>query len=137
MYIYLTEDVLSRSDLTGDEKILLSYIRILDKQNRAFFGSEGWTRDNLGITGVNKVLKSLIEGGFIVGQNGSYKFKGLNDVKEKEKSNDLIKLKSTIVVQDEVNSWLEKGFDIVDENADAVILSNRMETMRVYKYERV
>lgn len=137
MYIYLSEDILSRSDLTGDEKILLSYIRILDKQNRAFFGSEGWTRDNLGITGVNKVLKSLIEGGFIHGQNGSYKFKGLSNNNKKEKSNDVIKLKSTFAVQDEVNAWLNKGFEIIDENTDAVILSNRMETVRVYKYERV
>jgi hypothetical protein len=78
MYIIINEDILKRTDLTGDEKVLLSYIQLLTKADRKFFGSEKWCIRNFGFADLESKKRKLIDRGF-VSENlkGELQFLGL------------------------------------------------------------
>jgi len=64
MYIIISQDILKRTDLSGEEKILLSYVELLTRSGKTFFGSEKWCIRNFGFADLQTKKLKLIERGF-------------------------------------------------------------------------
>lgn len=61
LFLQIPAQILRSKKLTGDEKILLSYIVSLNRQGAAFFGSPEYLEEALGIKDPVRVLHSLEE----------------------------------------------------------------------------
>lgn len=71
MYLFIPEVILQSSRLTGDEKIMLSYIFLLQKHSLPLFANYEYLSNNLGIVNPEDVLNKLFEKCYIrKGPNG-------------------------------------------------------------------
>lgn len=59
LFLQIPAVILESQKLTGDEKILLSYIISLNRQGAAFFGTPDYLERILGIKEPTKVISSL------------------------------------------------------------------------------
>lgn len=66
MYLMIPETVLSSFKLTAEEKILVSYMHLLEKSNKYFFGDFEYIEKLLGIFGLEPVFDNLGERGIVV-----------------------------------------------------------------------
>ncbi len=138
MYIYLTKEVLGRTDLSGDEKILLSYIMLLTKHKKTFFASEKWSVKNLGFTDLEAKKRKLLERGFCGEMNdGSLFFQCLPEI---HSSSELEKPHRTAQrrfsrVRDHLVRLENEGWQIVMETEGIIQLEKDGQCMNLPKTE--
>jgi regulator of replication initiation timing len=138
MYIYLTEEVLRRTDLSGDEKILLSYIMLLTRHNKTFFASERWTVRNLGFTDLEAKKRKLIERNFCGEMHdGSLYFQCLPEKQaetEKEKPHKPSQRRFS-KVRDHLHRLEAEGWMIIMETEGIIQLEKDGQCMNIPKTE--
>ena len=61
MYLIIPELILQSRKLSGDQKIILSLLIVLQQQGRFLFASELWFLENLGIKNGVEILHGLEE----------------------------------------------------------------------------
>lgn len=73
MWLKIEEPILQSRRLSGNEKIVLSYIALLTKQGKCMFASEEWALGNLGINDLNQVLTKLVSTGHVIQTMAGFK----------------------------------------------------------------
>jgi hypothetical protein len=133
MYIYISEDLLQDQALSGSEKIVAAFIKLLTEKKKNYFGGAGWITKNFGLQDAASVLLNLDEKGYIKETPGGFIF--LGKPKSSENSDYDISVRTMDEVQADCIKWLEAGYEQIKETESQITFSNMKNTAIVRKFK--
>jgi hypothetical protein len=133
MYIYISEDVLRDKDLSGSEKIVAAFIKLLTEKKKHYFGGAGWISKEFGLQDAGTVLLNLSSKGYIKETPGGFIFIGKPSTENNENYN--ISIRTMDEVQADCMRWIEAGYEQIKETESQIVFSNKMSTAIVRKFK--
>lgn len=135
MYIIISQEILKRTDLSGEEKILLAYVQLLTKHNKTFFGSEAWCIRNFGFADLEGKKRKLISRGFCSEtQKGEMFFITLPEYSGSPKQA-VAKPHKVDNLAYTIKRWEAEGWELLNEGETVIQMTKDEKIMNIPKHK--